>query len=112
MNVQVVAVIYIVTFSAIHFKLLTTRQAISFRQALSDSPGSAVAFSIGVLVVWPLLALWGYHLRVSVELEERLQSGADGRGLTGVANVPQLDHDRASKCSSGILHDFQLSRFV
>lgn len=58
--------IYIVIFSAIHFSLLCHHDDISFRRALSDSPGAAVSFLLGVLAIIPVLFLLQYHIRVSL----------------------------------------------
>jgi len=44
---------------------MTSRRNISFGAALRDSPGSAVSFAIGAVIVWPVMALLAYHLRVS-----------------------------------------------
>ena len=57
--------IYTVVFSAIHYRIITSRRNISFGAALRDSPGSAVSFAIGVVFVWPVMALLAYHLRAS-----------------------------------------------
>lgn len=56
--------IYIVIFSAIHFSLLCHHDDISFRRALSDSPGAAVSFLLGVLAIIPVLFLLQYHIRL------------------------------------------------
>lgn len=61
---QTLAIIYLVVFSALHYSILCSREGISFKQALAMSPESAVSFAIGVVVVWPVMALLGYHLRV------------------------------------------------
>lgn len=37
----------------------------SFRQALKQGVGSAIAFCLSILVVWPVSALLLYHMRVS-----------------------------------------------
>ncbi len=65
---QTLATIYTVVFAALHYAILCSREGISFRQALARSPESAVSFAIGVVVVWPMMALLGYHLRV-IELD-------------------------------------------
>ncbi|KGB74458.2 hypothetical protein CNBG_0296 [Cryptococcus deuterogattii R265] len=56
--------IYIVIFSAIHFSLLCHHDDISLRRALSDSPGAAVSFLLGVLAIIPVLFLLQYHIRL------------------------------------------------
>lgn len=59
---------YIIVTCALHLYFLTTQRHIGFRKALGQGAGSAVAFSISVVVIWPVLALLSYHLRVCWEL--------------------------------------------
>ncbi|KAF8590092.1 zf-DHHC-domain-containing protein, partial [Ramaria rubella] len=54
----------VIVTAALHLFILTRRNHISFRTALSTAPGSAVVFSLGIVVIWPLLALMGYHVRL------------------------------------------------
>lgn len=56
--------IYILVTCTLHLYLLTVRGNISFRDALKKGAGSAVAFSMAIVVIWPVLALLSYHLRV------------------------------------------------
>jgi hypothetical protein len=56
--------IYIIVTCALHFYILTVRHGINFREALKQGVGSAVAFSMTCVVIWPVLALLSYHLRV------------------------------------------------
>ena len=56
--------IYIIVTCALHLYLLTVRHGIDFREALRQGVGSAVAFSMTGVVIWPVLALLSYHLRV------------------------------------------------
>lgn len=58
--------IYIVILSAIHFSLLCHHNNISFKSALSNSPGAAVSFLLGILAIIPVLFLLHYHIRVSL----------------------------------------------
>lgn len=51
--------------SALHLYLLTRKNNLDFRHALSAGAGSAVVFAITILVVWPVAALLTYHMRVS-----------------------------------------------
>lgn len=63
----VVTLILVICTTAIHLWLLTTRKyGLSFHQALAtaDGVGSAVAFMISILVVWPVGALFLYHARL------------------------------------------------
>jgi hypothetical protein len=50
--------------SALHLYLLTRREHISFGRALGKGAGSAVAFSMSVCVIWPVVALLTYHMRL------------------------------------------------
>ncbi|CAL1705127.1 unnamed protein product [Somion occarium] len=64
----VLTLILVICTTAIHLWLLTRpRFGLSFKQALGTSQGigSAVAFSMSILVIWPVSALLAYHLRVS-----------------------------------------------
>ena len=61
---QVLTMIYIIVTCALHLYFLTIRREIDLREALKQGAGSAVAFSMSVVVIWPVLALLSYHLRV------------------------------------------------
>jgi hypothetical protein len=65
-KLQAIATIYIVVFSAIHFYLLCHHDHVSFGRALSESPGAAVSFLLGVLVLPATLFLIFYHVRVGL----------------------------------------------
>jgi len=64
--------LYIIVTCALHLYFLTVRRNIGFREALEHGAGSAVGFSISLVVIWPVLALLSYHLRVRF----RISSGA------------------------------------
>ncbi|WVQ67615.1 uncharacterized protein L199_005818 [Kwoniella botswanensis] len=59
-----IADIYIIVFSALHFSLLCHHDHISFSKALSESPGAAVSFLLGVILILPIMFLLWYHLRL------------------------------------------------
>ncbi|KAL7421875.1 Eukaryotic peptide chain release factor GTP-binding subunit [Cryptotrichosporon argae] len=59
-----ISAIYIVVFSAVHFALLCHHDAVTFRAALQGSPGAAVSFLLGVLVLPGILFLLWYHVRL------------------------------------------------
>lgn len=59
-----IAAIYIVVFSALHFSMLCHHDNINFVTALKQSPGAAVSFLLGVLVLPPILFLLYYHVRL------------------------------------------------
>ncbi|KAI0062322.1 hypothetical protein BV25DRAFT_1804263 [Artomyces pyxidatus] len=54
----------VIVTSALHLYLLTRMQHLDFRHAISSGAGSAVAFSISVVVIWPVGALLSYHMRL------------------------------------------------
>ena len=56
----------VICTSAIHIYLLTQLDQVDFREALHLGVGSAVAFSLSMLVVWPVTALLAYHMRVGI----------------------------------------------
>ncbi|KAF9532209.1 DHHC palmitoyltransferase-domain-containing protein [Crepidotus variabilis] len=60
------SLILIIVTSALHLYFLTSRDHLSFKQALSNrqGTGSAVAFGLSVSVVWPVAALLTYHMRL------------------------------------------------
>ncbi|TFK30158.1 hypothetical protein FA15DRAFT_690792 [Coprinopsis marcescibilis] len=56
--------ILIILTSALQLFYLTRWQALSFGQALGRTPGTAVAFCLAIIVIWPVAALLSYHLRL------------------------------------------------
>ncbi|KAH0830629.1 DHHC palmitoyltransferase-domain-containing protein [Lanmaoa asiatica] len=70
----------VICTSAIHLYLLTQKDHVGFYEALNHGVGSAVAFSLSILVVWPVTALLAYHMRVTSAPEyyhDRTGSGID-----------------------------------
>lgn len=63
---QVLTLCLVICTSAIHLYLLTQKDHVNFHEALGRGVGSAVAFSLSILVVWPVTALLAYHMRVGV----------------------------------------------
>jgi uncharacterized membrane protein YfcA len=63
---QVLTLCLVICTSAIHLYLLTQMDQVDFRDALKLGVGSAVAFSLSMLVVWPVTALLAYHMRVCI----------------------------------------------
>ena len=63
---QVLTLCLVICTSALHLYLLTRMEHLDFREALNRGTGSAVAFSLSILVVWPVTALLAYHTRVSI----------------------------------------------
>ncbi|KAJ9105361.1 hypothetical protein QFC21_001730 [Naganishia friedmannii] len=60
----VLALIYTLVFSALHYSVLCSREHISFGKALGRVPEAAVSFILGVILLAPITALLGYHLRL------------------------------------------------
>jgi hypothetical protein len=85
---QAISDIYIIVFSAIHFALLCHHDRISFGAALRESPGAAVSFLLGIMVLPAALFLLWYHVIVSASLLSR---------LIGPACHVQPDHSGTSK---------------
>ncbi|KAH7908880.1 DHHC palmitoyltransferase-domain-containing protein [Hygrophoropsis aurantiaca] len=54
----------VICTSAIHLYILTRDNHVDFAGALSQGVGSAVAFSLSVVVIWPVTALLAYHMRL------------------------------------------------
>ncbi|KAL4077327.1 DHHC palmitoyltransferase-domain-containing protein [Scleroderma yunnanense] len=50
--------------SGLHLYLLTREDHVSFEGALEKGIGSAIAFLLSILVIWPVTALLAYHLRL------------------------------------------------
>ena len=110
-------IIYTIVFSAILFKILTSRRQISFGPALRDSPGSAVSFAIGVIIVWPVMALLAYHLRVSHTCAafKSWNNGVDPSCFfklmfLGSTTIEQVSH--AQNPSPCVLHDLVLNSLL
>lgn len=64
---QVLTLCLVICTSAIHLYLVTQTDRVDFRDALNRGAGSAFAFSLSILVVWPVTALLAYHMRVGIE---------------------------------------------
>ncbi|KAI0672945.1 DHHC palmitoyltransferase-domain-containing protein [Trametes maxima] len=62
----VMTLILVICTTAIHLYLLTRKYHLSFHRAIATSQGagSAAAFCISIIVLWPVLALLSYHLRL------------------------------------------------
>ncbi|KAJ3576658.1 hypothetical protein NP233_g300 [Leucocoprinus birnbaumii] len=56
--------ILIICTSALHLYFLTIRDDLDLRHALKRGAGSAVAFCLSILVIWPVAALLLYHMRL------------------------------------------------
>lgn len=54
----------VICTSAFHIYLLIRRDGITFSSALKEGGGSAVAFALAIIVIWPVTALLVYHMRL------------------------------------------------
>jgi len=81
-------VILVICTTALHLYLLTSKYHLSFRSGLStpQGTGSAIAFSLSILVVWPVLALLVYHLRLL---------------LLNVTTIEQIRHQAHKSLNAG-----------
>lgn len=93
----VLTMMYIIVTCALHLYFLTTRRHISFRKALEEGAGSAVAFSMSLVVIWPVLALLSYHLRLlvlNVTTIEQIRNQAHKTVTAGPAPPNPFSHGR------------------
>ncbi|KAI0780656.1 DHHC palmitoyltransferase-domain-containing protein [Trametes elegans] len=93
----VLTLILVICTTAIHLYLLTRKYHLSFRRALgtSQGAGSAVAFSISIVVIWPVLALLSYHLRLlllNVTTIEQIRNQAHKSLVPGPAPPNPFSH--------------------
>lgn len=63
---QTLTLILIICTSALHLFFLTREDDLDFKHALQRGAGSAVAFCLSILVIWPVAALLVYLMRVSI----------------------------------------------
>lgn len=62
----VLTLVLIIVTSALHLYLITAKEHVDFPRALHLGIGSAVAFALSVVIIWPVTALLVYHLRLLV----------------------------------------------
>lgn len=55
----------VICTSVLHLVLQARREGLTANQTLSKGAGSAVAFMLSIIVLWPVGGLLGYHVRVS-----------------------------------------------
>ncbi|KZT35075.1 hypothetical protein SISSUDRAFT_1051964 [Sistotremastrum suecicum HHB10207 ss-3] len=56
--------VMVIITSALHIHFLVSDDGFDFDQALRHGAGSAVGFCLGIVVIWPVLALMSYHVRL------------------------------------------------
>ncbi|EIW60148.1 uncharacterized protein TRAVEDRAFT_27826 [Trametes versicolor FP-101664 SS1] len=93
----VTTLVLVICTTAIHLYLLTRKYHLSFHRALGTSQGvgSAVAFCISILVIWPVMALLSYHLRLlllNVTTIEQIRNQAHKSLVPGPAPPNPFSH--------------------
>ncbi|EMD38453.1 hypothetical protein CERSUDRAFT_105050 [Gelatoporia subvermispora B] len=93
----VLTLILVICTTALHLYLLIHKFHMSFRDALATSQGvgSAVAFSLSILVIWPVFALLAYHLRLlllNVTTIEQIRNQAHKSLVPGPAPPNPFSH--------------------
>ncbi|KDR73618.1 hypothetical protein GALMADRAFT_228060 [Galerina marginata CBS 339.88] len=87
--------ILIICTSALHLYLLTRREHIGFRQALSKGVGSALVFCMSICVIWPVAALMSYHMRLlllNITTIEQIRNQAHKTLIPGPAPPNPFSH--------------------
>ena len=81
----------VIVSSAIHLYLLAHRNAWAFAHALREGAGSAVCFCLAILLIWPVAALFFYHVRLlllNITTIEQIRVTAHKRLVPGAAAPP------------------------
>ena len=81
----------VIVSSAIHLWLLAQRNTWSFAHALREGAGSAVCFSLAIILIWPVGALFSYHVRLlllNITTIEQIRVTAHKRLVPGAAAPP------------------------
>ncbi|TDL27419.1 zf-DHHC-domain-containing protein [Rickenella mellea] len=60
----VLSLCLIIATSALQLYWQTRREDMDFHSSLNHAIGSAVAFSLSIIVIWPVAGLLGYHMRL------------------------------------------------
>ncbi|OCH94929.1 hypothetical protein OBBRIDRAFT_788668 [Obba rivulosa] len=93
----VLTLVLVICTTVLHLYLLTRKFHMSFRSALGTSQGvgSAVAFCLSILVIWPVFALLAYHLRLlllNVTTIEQIRNQAHKSLVPGPAPPNPFSH--------------------
>ncbi|KAJ7632757.1 DHHC palmitoyltransferase-domain-containing protein [Roridomyces roridus] len=87
--------VLVIVTSAIHLYLLVHWNHLAFKDALRHGAGSAVVFSVGILVIWPVAALLSYHMRLlllNVTTIEQIRNQAHKSLVPGPAPPNPFSH--------------------
>jgi hypothetical protein len=79
----------VICTTVLHLVLQAKREGLTAKQSLSKGAGSAVAFTLSVIVLWPVTGLLGYHVRVSVVLNSLSESQM---GVTDMMTLTFFTH--------------------
>ncbi|TFK92293.1 hypothetical protein K466DRAFT_595340 [Polyporus arcularius HHB13444] len=93
----VMTLILVICTTALHLYLLSHKSHLSFRHAVATSQGigSAIAFCLSILVIWPVSALLSYHLRLlllNVTTIEQIRNQAHKSLVPGPAPPNPFSH--------------------
>ncbi|KAJ7109519.1 DHHC palmitoyltransferase-domain-containing protein [Mycena epipterygia] len=81
--------------SALHLWLMTRREGLDFKGALRRGAGSAVVFCLSISVIWPVVALLSYHMRLlllNVTTIEQIRNQAHSSLVAGPAPPNPFSH--------------------
>nr|GAT53294.1 predicted protein [Mycena chlorophos] len=87
--------VLVICTSAIHLALLPGREHISFKRALREGAGSAVVFSLSIVVFWPVMLLLMYHMRLlllNITTLEQIRNQAHKTLVPGAAPQNPFSH--------------------
>ncbi|KAF7294816.1 Palmitoyltransferase [Mycena indigotica] len=87
--------VLVICTSAIHLALLPGREHISFKRALREGAGSAVVFSLSIVVFWPVMLLLMYHMRLlllNITTLEQIRNQAHKTLVPGSAPLNPFSH--------------------
>ncbi len=117
LSASIVAALYVVAFTAARLVLMTkpttyryprggAAEGYSFRQALGESPVSAVLFVLSLAAAAPLVVLWSYHVRLvlrnrSTVEQIRINTARDYGEHKQLELDPAGDDDAASNVRRG-----------
>lgn len=100
LHFQVMTLILVICTTALHLVLLSHKSHMSFRHAIATSQGvgSAIAFCLSIILIWPVSALLSYHLRVSRSQCAPASSNEVTDSVDRTAAPAQRYHDRTGTC--------------
>jgi palmitoyltransferase ZDHHC9/14/18 len=61
---KTLTLVFVIITTALHLYYLTTSSESSFRHTLSETPVSVLCFCLSIVLIWPVTALFSYHVRL------------------------------------------------